>query len=231
MENIYRTTFIRHIKSLKYVLIQLSLLILFFILPGQIQLLESKVVVCVALFVCFMLFFPPLYLHITYYFENIGLEIKIDELSNMLTILKGRKEYVYSLSNIISVERSLGLYYKDRIRFSRREFDSWTPYGYLTIKLNDGLSFRLTCLMIDIHNPPFQTTHTFFRFFPYLTVGKKFSEKRAIVKQNFENEISNYKSTFKNYSNRQLEEKIKNYKTYDKASVEASKQLLANRQT
>ena len=231
MENTYRTKFVLHIKSLKYVLIgsALSFLVFYFNLLNQKEIFDLKAFAYGALPVYLVLFAPALYLHITYYIENFGLEIKIDEKNNRLIIIKRGKEYFYSLSNIISVEQHLGLHYRDRIDFLGRKMAPWTTYGYLTIKLNDGLRFRLTCLMVDIHNPPFKTTHTFFRSFPYLKIGKEFSDKRAIIKQNFENEISNYKLTFKNHTDQQLEEKIKKYKTYDKASVEASKQLLAKR--
>ncbi|SDL35592.1 hypothetical protein SAMN05421820_101230 [Pedobacter steynii] len=83
--------------------------------------------------------------------------------------------------------------------------------------------------MLDVFNPPILVNHTYFRCFPYMKSGLEFSKRRVVVKENYENKISQFKSTFKHHSNQQLNEKIINRKTYDKAAVEAARQLLAIR--
>lgn len=231
MEKIYRTRLIFHIKSLRFVLISsvVSFGIFYFILTRQQGGFNFDAFLLVALPLFLMFIAPSIYLHLTYYIKNFGQKIIVNQSQNRLTIIEHGKQHCYNYSSIISIEQHLGLYYRNRIDRQGRRLAPWTPYGYLIIKLENGLYIQLTCLMIDIQNPPFVITHTYFRFFPRLKTQKKMSEKRAAVTQNFGNEISHYKATFKNHTTQQLKEKINNASRYNKASVEASKQLLRSR--
>jgi len=233
METVYNTRFIFHIKSLRFVLIGfvISLLVFYFILNNQ----NDKFSLCAFTFgvlPIFLIFFAPaLYLHATYYFKNFGQKIIINESQSKLTVVKYEKQFSYCYSSIVSVEQHLGIFYRNRIDRLGRRSTPWTPYGYIEIKLDNGLHFQMTSLMVDIQNPPFAITHTYFRFFPYLKTLEEISEKRAALNEKYMNEISYYKATFKNHTDQQLKEKIINAKNYKKASVEASKQLLNNRKS
>ncbi|QPH39279.1 hypothetical protein [Pedobacter endophyticus] len=232
MEKTYRTKLIFHIKSLKFVLISsgVSFGVFYLILTSQQQSFNLNAFLLGALPLLLMFIAPAMYLHLTYYIKTFGQKLIVNESQNKLTVIEHGRRHCYNYSSIISIEQHLGLNYRNRIDRLGRRFTPWTPYGYITIKLDNGLRFQLTCLMIDIQNPPFVITHTYFRFFPYLKIQKEISEKRAAVTQNFENEVSHYKATFKNHTTRQLKEKLDNAKSYNKASVEASKQLLRNRE-
>jgi hypothetical protein len=155
--------------------------------------------------------------------------MKVDRAKNTLVIIQRGKVDFYHISSIISAERHLGIYYRNKIDRVGRRRAPWTPYSYLDVKLSDGRRIKLTCLMIDTKNPPFRPTHTYYRFFPYLKKATTLYEKREIIKENYKNEVSYYKQTLKDLSTQRLEEKIKNFKNYSKASVEAAKQLLAAR--
>jgi len=183
MENVYRTKSILHIKSLRFVLIgsALSFLIFYLILTSQKEEFNLRAFMFGALPIFLIFFTPALYLHMTYYFKNFGQKIIVDESQSRLTVVKYGKQFTYSYSNIISVEQHLGIFYRNRIDRVGRRLAPWTPYGYIEIKLDNGLRFQMTSLMVDIH------------------------------------------------TDQQLKEKIMNAKTYNKASVEASKQLLNNR--
>ena len=230
MPSVYKTRVVNHIQSLKYILIGIPLV---FLVCRFIAFMENKTInpeglipgaILVLIFVA-----PAAFLHITYYTENFGLKIVIDESQNTLMLSKSGKAHSYRFSDIISVEQHLAIYHKNRIdRLSRREAP-WTPYGYLLVKFNDGLQVYVTSLMLDVLNPPVMTTHTYFRFFPYMKSGIEFSKKRIVVNKEYENKISQYKVTFNHHSDRQLNEKIINSKTYDKAAVEAARQVLATR--
>jgi hypothetical protein len=230
MENIYQSKFMYHLKSSKYILIGMSLIILFyFVLFAPEGSYDIKALAFGFAPVFLILFAPALYLHITYYFKNFRLVIKIDESQDVFTISNYGNEQSHKFSEIISIEQHLGLYYKNRIDRLGRRIAPWTPYGYLLLKLDDGKQYYLTSLMVDIRNSPLTTTHTYFRFFPYLKQGVHMSQKRITVIANLKNKISSYKATFKNHTDQQLNEKIVNQKTYDKASVQAAKQVLSNR--
>jgi len=233
MENVYRTKFILHIKSLRFVLIGfvISLLVFYFILNSQNEKFSLHAFIFGVLPIFLIFFAPALYLHMTYYFKNFGQKITVDESQSKLTVVKYEKQFSYCYSNIVIVEQHLGIFYRNRIDRLGRRLTPWTPYGYIEIKLDNGLRFQMTSLMVDIQNPPFVITHTYFRFFPYLKTQEEISEKRTTLNEKYKNEISYYKATFKNHTDQQLKEKIIHAKTYKKASVEASKQLLNNRKS
>lgn len=231
MDSTYKIRFLPQIKSLRYVLVGLTGFIIFFYLitPHYFQNLTFEVFFFMFLPIPLLIFGPAIYLHLDYLFENYGLTLNVDQFSKSFVITKGRKQHLYKFSDIISLEQHLGIYFRDRVDRAGRRLAPWTPYGYLNLRLKDGKDFNLTCLMVDIHNPPFMPTDTYFRFFPYSKHSKSIAEKKKIVIENFENEVSHYKLNFKDLTNHQLEEKIRNYKTYDKASVEASRQILKSR--
>lgn len=230
MDNFYKTGVLNHIKSLRYVLLYSSVIPLCFyfivfieksaINLGGLMLLATPVLLFVG---------PAIYLHISYYLENFRLKVIIDERQNTLILNKSGKEQAYHFSNLISVEQHLAIYYKNRIDHVSRREAPWTPYGYLLLKFNDGLEVYVTSLMLDVVHPPIIPTHTYFRYFPYMKAGIEFSKRRVAVIEYYENEISQYKSNFKNHTDQQLNEKLINWKTYDKAAVEAARQLLAIR--
>lgn len=230
MKSIYKTTVINHLKSLKYILIGVPITLLVFCFlafreKGVIQ--PDGFMIGVIPLLIFIA--PAIFLHISYYIENLGLKIIIDESRNKLIVSKSGKEQAYSFSDVISVEQHLAIYHKNRIDHLSRLETPWTPYGYLLLRFNDGLQVYVTSLMLDISNPPIIINHTYFRIFPYMKSGIEFSKRRIIVNDNYENKISQFKSTFKHHSDQQLKEKILNRKTYDKAAVEAARQLLSTR--
>jgi len=230
METIYKTRVINHIKSLKYVLIGFSLVLLvFYFIASTEKVVISPAGFIIGLIPLLILIAPVVYLHISYYLENFALKIIIDESRGTLIVNKFGKEHAYDFSEIISVERHLAIYHKNRIDNLSRRVAPWTPYGYLLVKFKDGLQVYITSLLLDVSNPPILVTHTYFRFFPYIKSGIEFFKRRVIVDENYKNKISQFKSTFKHHSNQQLNEKIINRKTYDKAAVEAARQLLAIR--
>ena len=230
MENIYRVRFMFHIKALRLsIIVTLLTFVLYYFLLDQTEKSDFNAYALGAIPVFLIVLAPTLYLHITYYIKNARLSVIMDESHHLFKIIHPDHELLQTFSNIISVEQHLGIYYKNRIDNAARQITPWTPYGYLVIKLKNGEQICLTSLMIDIHNPPFKATHTYFRFFPYLKLGMEMNEKRLIISNRFQSEVSSYKLTFKNHSNDQLHEKISNQRTYAKAAVEAAKQLLAGR--
>lgn len=172
---------------------------------------------------------PTIYLHLNYYIKNIGLEMAIDDIGEQISFVKNGNEHVFKISNIKCVEQHLGIYYRNRIDFAGRRIAPWTPYGYFLLKFDNGNQFYVTCLMVDVTSPPFDITHTYFRFFPYLRKGFNLLEKRKVANEDYENQISFYKSNFKLHSQEELKEKIVNEKTYEKAAVEAARQLLKSK--
>lgn len=230
MQSVYKTKVVNHIQSLKYILIGLPLV---FLICYFIAFMEKNTInpegLMVGAILALIFVAPAVFLHISYYIENFGLKIIIDESQNTLMVSKSGKVHSYSFSDIILAEQHLAIYHKNRIDHLNRRIAPWTPYGYLFLKFNDGLQVYVTSLMLDVLNPPITTTHTYFRFFPYMKSGIEFSKKRIVVNENYENKISQYKATFNHHSDRQLNEKIINSKTYDKAAVEAARQVLATR--
>ena len=219
-----------HIKSLRFsIIVTLLTFLLYYFLLDQSNRFDVNAYAIGAGPLFLMVLAPTLYLHITYYIKNAGLSVIIDESQHLFKIIHSDHDLLQTFSNIISVEQHLGIYYRNRIDNAARRIAPWTPYGYLVIKLKDGEQICLTSLMIDIHNPPFKPTHTYFRFFPYLKPGIEMNEKRLIIRDRFQNEVSSYKATFKNHSNEQLNEKISNQRTYAKSAVEAARQVLAGR--
>ena len=231
METIFKTRFLLHIKSLRYVILGLVIIsiVLYYILIVKQQKFFFNEFLVIGLPIFLLIFGPALYLHLSYYFENFGFVIKVDESLNNLTIFKKGNHYIYKLSDVISIERHLGIFYRNRIDRASRRVASWSPYGYIMIKLNDEKRFYITCLMMDMNNPHFKLTNTYFRFFPNLKSSRKFSEKRAIVNENFQNEISQYKNTLNSFTSQQLEDKINKNNKDSKASIEAAKQILSAR--
>lgn len=230
MECAYNTKVVNHIKSLRYVLIGLAFVLLFcyFIAFTEKDTVNPKDLLPGAI-LWMILGAPAIFLHISYYIKNFGLKIIIDKDQNTLMVSKFGTVHSYNFSDIISTEQHLAIYHKNRIDNVTRKTAPWTPYGYLLVKFNDGLQVYFTSLMIDVLNPPVITTCTYFTLFPYLKSGIEFSKKRIAVNENYENKISHYKLTFGNHSDLQLNEKIINSKTYDKAAVEAARRLLAIR--
>lgn len=230
MKSVYKTRVVNHIQSLKYILIGIPVvfLVCYFIAFIEKNTINPEGLILVAIF-ALVFVAPAIFLHISYYIKNFGLKIIIDESQNTLILSKSGKEHFYHFSDIISTEQHLAIYHKNRIDRLNRRIAPWTPYGYLLLKFNDGLQVYVTSLMLDVLNPPITTTHTYFRFFPYMKSGIEFSKKRIVVNENYENKISQYKSTFNQHSDRQLNEKIINSKTYDKAAVEAARRVLASR--
>lgn len=231
MENVYKTRVINHMKAVRCVFV--GFLVVFLVL-WYLSYIEHSVIDPVVFLVGIIILLPfigpAIFLHISYYIENVGLRIIIDESKDTLIVSKSGKEHVYHFADVILVEQHLAIYYRNRIDHAARRFAPWTPYGYLLLKFNDGEEVYLSCLMLDVLNSPIGITHTYFRFFPYMKPGVEFSEQRATAHENYKNEISHYKSNFKNHSDQQLNEKIINWKTYEKAAVEAARQLLALRQ-
>lgn len=229
MDSTYKIDFVHQVKSLRYVLIGLTAFIILFYIMTYHQRVTFEFFFFVCLPIPLLLFGPAIYLHLNYLFENYRVVLSVDHVTKSFVLRKGGQQYIYKFSDIISLEQHLGIYYRDRIDRAGRRLASWTPYGYLNLRLKDGQYFNLTCLMVDIHNPPFMSTDTYFRFFPYSRPSKSLSERKKIAADSFQNEVSHYKFNFKDLPNHQLEEKIRDYKTYDKASVEASRQILKSR--
>jgi hypothetical protein len=229
MESTYKIDFVHQLKSLRYVLIGLTAFVILFYIMTYHQRVTLELVFFVCLPIPILLFGPAIYLHLNYLFENYGAVLSVDHITKSFVLRKGGQRHIYEFSDIISLEQHLGIYFRDRVDRAGRRIVPWTSYGYLNLRLKDGQYFNLTCLMVDIHNPPFDPTDTYFRFFPYSRPSKSLSEKKKIAKENFKNEVSYYKENFRDLSNHQLEEKIRDYKTYDKASVEASRQILKSR--
>jgi hypothetical protein len=230
MENIYKVRLMFHIKSLQSsIIVTLLTFLLCYFLLDQNKRFDFNAYALGAVPVFLIVLAPTLYLHVTYYIKNAGLSLRMDESQHLFKIIHSDHELLHTFSNIVSVEQHLGIYYRNRIDNAARRIAPWTRYGYLIIKLKNGEQICLTSLMIDIHNPPFKATHTYFRFFPYLKLGMEMNEKRLIISNRFQNEVSSYKLTFKNHSNEQLNEKIVNKRTYAKSAVEAAKQVLASR--
>lgn len=228
MRKNYTTKFIYHLKSLRYLIIGFLLFAVVFLVlsGGQIKHLDSNGLLFASVPILIMFAIPTFYLHLTYYFKNIGLQMTIDDISGKIFLMQNGREYLFKISNIKSVEQNLGIYYKNNQDFAGRRIVPWTPYGYLLLKFNNGSEFYITSLMIDIVNSPLEITHTYFRFFPYIKKSVDISERRNIADKDYENEISYYKSCFEFHTQEQLAEKIKNEKTYEKAAVEAARQLL-----
>jgi len=231
MKKIYSTRFIYHLKSLK------SLVIGPYILPIFLCLFLAalakpvhfyRLIFSVAPFVI-ILFFPIAYLHLSYYLKNVGMKMAIDNIQGQILFLKNGKEYLFKISDIKAVEQNLGIYYQNNQDFVGRRIAPWTSYGYLLLTFRNGSKFYITSLMVDIVNPPLETSYTYFRFFPYLKKGVDISEKRSNALKDYENEISFYRSNFKLHSQEQLKEKIRNKNTYEKAAVEAARQLLKSK--
>ncbi|WP_113654779.1 hypothetical protein [Pedobacter namyangjuensis] len=229
MENTYKIDFVHQVKSLRYVLVGLIAFIILFYIMTYHQSFTLELVFFVCLPIPLLLFGPAIYLHLSYLFENYGVVLSVDHITKSFVLKKNGHRHIYEFSDIISLEQHLGIYYRDRVDRAGRRIAPWTPYGYLNLRLKDGQYFNLTCIMVNIHNPPFMPTDTYFRFFPYSKPSKSLSEKKKLAIENFKNEVSHYKQNFRDLPNHQLEEKIRNYKTYYKASVEASRQILKSR--
>ncbi len=223
----YKIDLVHQIKSLRYVfIILMSFIILFYIMAyNQIIIPQLEFYLGISLF----FFGPAIYLHINYLFENYKVVLSINHIAESFVLEKDGQQHSYKFSDIMSLERHLGIYYRDTVDQAGRKVAAWTPYGYLNLRLNDGKYFNLTCLMVDIQNPPFISTHTYFRFIPYAKASPPLREKREIASENFKNEVSYYEYTFKDLPNHQLEKKIKNYKSYVKAAIEASRKILESR--
>ena len=157
------------------------------------------------------------------------MKMAIDNIQGQILFLKNGKEYLFKISDIKAVEQNLGIYYQNNQDFVGRRIAPWTSYGYLLLTFRNGSKFYITSLMVDIVNPPLETSYTYFRFFPYLKKGVDISEKRSNALKDYENEISFYRSNFKLHSQEQLKEKIRNKNTYEKAAVEAARQLLKSK--
>ncbi|MCD0490598.1 hypothetical protein LPB86_20335 [Pedobacter sp. MC2016-14] len=230
MQSVYKIRIVNHIRSLKYILIGLSLVVLvcYFIPFYEKNYITSEGLMVGAIPVLIFIA-PAIFLHISYYIKNSGLKIVIDENQSTLIVSKSGKEHFYNFSDLILVEQHLAIYHRNRIDHINRKIVPWASYGYLLLKFNDGLQLYVTSLMLDVLKPPIITTHTYFRLFPYMKSGIDFSKKRVIVNENYENKISQYKLTFKHHSDQQLNEKIINRKTYDKSAVEAARLVLATR--
>lgn len=199
------------------------------LLGGQIKHLEPNGLLFASVPLLLMFAIPTFYLHLRYYFKNIGLQMTIDDIGGKISLMQNGREQLFNISSIKSVEQNLGIYYKNNQDFAGRRIAPWTPYGYVLLKFNNGSEFYITSLMIDIVNPPLEITHIYFRFFPYFKKGVDISEKRTISEKDYRNEISYYKSSFKLHTQEQLTEKIRNEKTYEKAAVEAARQLLKSK--
>lgn len=210
MENVYKVRLMLHLKSLRspIIFVSLVMLVTFYIshYKGKYDFNSYALGVLPIVLITFA---PTLYLHITYYLKNTGLTVKVDKGQDILTIHRSGHEQIHRFSNIVSVDQHMGIYYKD---YDHQRRMPWTSYGFLIIKLDNGEQLCLTSLMLDIQNSPFKIAHTYFKFFPYLTPGMEIHEKRMILNETFDNEVSYYKFNFKEHSDEQLKEKIVNQK-------------------
>ena len=225
----YKMNFRGHLRSswFTFVFILISLIVAFYI--------EGKswstfgVIASISIIPLLMIASPSIYLHISYFLNDYGVRLVIDDERQKLIIFKGSEEYTYCFTDIVAIERHIGIYYRNRIDNASRRFAPWTDYGYLLLKFNDTRQFRITSLTIDVHNPPIELNHTRFRFIPFLKTENPISQTREAAKISYDNQVAYFKSNFKNQTEQQLQEKILNKHTYEPEAVEAAKQLLEQR--
>lgn len=231
MRTVYKTTVIKHIWSLRGTLIGIFVLFFGYCYGESIEKdnIDIEAFITVGSLMLIPVLAPVVFLHISYYLKNFGFKLIIDESQNIFVMSEDGQEHFYNFSDLILVEQHLSIYYKNKVDHSNRNMLPWTPYGYLLIKFKDGSRFYVTSLMIDVLNPPIDITDKCFRFFPYMK-SIEFSKSRVFI-DDYENRISHYKLTFKDHSNQELNEKIINRKTYDKAAVEAARRILSARST
>ena len=227
---IYKQSLKYHLKSARTVFLVFALvniLICFILQDGQYRLDFRGIIFSNILILVLMI--PALILHTDYFFENFGQKLHIDQTEGKLVLNEKGVQHEYKITNVTSIERHLGIYYRNKIdRMARRE-STWTPYGYILLNFDDGRQFFVTSLMGDILSFPLPITHTRFRFIPFIKTEKSFFEKRNRVNDDYLNEVAHYKYNFKELSTAQLEKKVLNSKKYQVTAIEAARQLLKER--
>lgn len=227
---IYKQSLKHHLKSARIVFLVFALvnLLMYFILRDEQYRLDFRGIIFSNILI-FILIIPALILHIDYFFENFGQKLHIDQKEGKLVLTEKGVEHEYKMTNIMSIEQHLGIYYRNKIDHMARRKATWTPYGYVLLNFDDGKQFFLTSLMGDILSFPLPITHTRFRFVPFIKTEKSFFEKRNRVNDDYLNEVAHYKYNFKELSTAQLEEKVLNIKKYQATAIEAARLLLKER--
>ncbi|SDL35542.1 hypothetical protein SAMN05421820_101229 [Pedobacter steynii] len=92
MKSVYKTGVINHIKSSRYILFNLFLVLLIFcliVVIGKVDIYPDGLMIGIlGVILVLVVDAPAVFLHISYYIKNFGLKIIIDERQNTLIVSK-----------------------------------------------------------------------------------------------------------------------------------------------
>ena len=199
-------------KSIKEGLLLLSLGpigILIGLLSEKVDMSDFPLLLTVFGLYYLLLFSPAFYLHFTYYMDNVGTTLTVDQNQNEIRIKTKKEEFKYKYEDVVKSELNLGIYFKNRIDNMARWTTPWTNYGYLKLRFKDGKEFFFTSLMLDLDKIPFSVTATRFRFAPYIDKNQiEYKDIKANQDRIKQGKILEYQERFANLSEEKLLEKI-----------------------
>ena len=193
------------------------ILILFLVLNSQSEFFKWYFILLVVFIFCVSSI--PLYLSITYLFEDLNKTIQFDNITKSLIIKKGRKEKIVKRSEIIAAYKVMcDPYSSSRLKFY------WYKY-VLLIKNGKERIFitNLICNPEDILNFLKIKYKTFYWNIPVLSrsTGSEF-----LTTDEFIEKVIEYEEYFINHSDEQLNAIIHDSKTYTEYARQAASNLL-----
>lgn len=85
---------------------------------------------------------PAIFLHITYYLKDSGVQVIIDPRKQILTYRKGPGEIKFGLNDIVTCKII-------KVVTWTKSRSSWDNYSYVWFTLKDGANVTITCLLAD----------------------------------------------------------------------------------
>ncbi len=154
-------------------------------------------------------------IHLQYFEENRNMKLRVDKTLKEIEITKNEIVYKYNFEEI-RTER-----YLYRKGYRPTPVDN---YGYVKIIAPENKIFIITSLMADLHNFPLKINYTKRQS---IFLEKEFTE--AEIKQNKEDKINRYESSFDKLSDSQLTQKLQHREKYEKEAIEATERIITKR--
>ncbi|TYP74998.1 hypothetical protein BD809_10360 [Aquimarina intermedia] len=173
---------------------------------------------------------PSILIYLNYYLQNRKTKFTLDTELKRISITHNGITKQYGNDEIEKSTYHLAIYYKNAIDRAGRMPMMISDFGYWDLQFKNGDRYYMTNILHNfIHDTPkVYNTKYRFRFFPFIIKADP-KEALKLKEQREKTQTEKFVKQFKNKTDTQLNEILKNERKYQREAVEAARILLGKK--
>lgn len=183
------------------------------------QEIDLQLLLLLSMFATFIIYIPSLILLIQYFQNNKELEYEIEMRKSNLKIISQGIQTIYKFEDIVE-SKIYQTNFKDP-NFIAVEYLPYADFGYWYLRMKDNSQYRFTSLMSNVERMPI-ITDTEIEYVTYPNFKKEYYDYEVQKKNN----ISFWKSKFKNLNTKELLARVEQNDYLEKNAQIAIMELL-----